>query len=109
MRSPALKSEVQAVPTLTISSSWSRQMKCREALRVSARDDTALFETPTDGYTDLSANIVWRVLDSDGAALDLSLAGRNLANVEQRNAVSFVKDSVVMPGRDIRLIVRLTF
>jgi iron complex outermembrane recepter protein len=80
-----------------------------KVLRVTARDDTALFETPTDGYTDLSANVAWRVLEDGGTALDISLAGRNLANVEQRNAVSFVKDSVVMPGRDVRLIARLTF
>jgi iron complex outermembrane receptor protein len=80
-----------------------------KVLRVAARDDTAPFETPTDGYTDLCANVAWRVYEQNGTALDVTLAGRNLANVEQRNAVSFVKDDVVMPGRDIRLIARLTF
>lgn len=80
-----------------------------KVLRVSSRDDTAPFETPTDGYTDIGANMTWRMFEGEGNAFDLSLAARNLANVEQRNAVSFVKDSVVMPGRDIRLIARLTF
>jgi iron complex outermembrane recepter protein len=80
-----------------------------KVLRVSDRDDTAPFETPTDGYTDIGANLTWRMFEGDSSAFDMSLVGRNLANVEQRNAVSFVKDSVVMPGRDIRVIGRLTF
>jgi iron complex outermembrane receptor protein len=80
-----------------------------KVLRVSSRDDTAPFETPTDGYVDIGANVSWRLYEQNGSALDVTVSGRNLANVEQRNAVSFVKDDVVMPGRDVRLIARLTF
>jgi iron complex outermembrane receptor protein len=80
-----------------------------KVLSVAARDDTAPFETPTDGYTDIGANLTWRAFEGESSAFDISVVGRNLANVEQRNAVSFVKDAVVMPGRDIRIVARMTF
>ncbi len=78
-------------------------------LRVEERDETALFETPTKGYIDLGANATWRAYQGETTAFDVSLVGRNLTDARQRNAVSFVKDAVQQPGRDLRIVGRFTF
>lgn len=78
-------------------------------LRVEGQDDVALFETPTPGYLDISGDITWRAFDEPEGALDIGLAVRNAGDERQRNASSFVKDDVMMAGRDIRVIVRATF
>lgn len=78
-------------------------------MHVAERDETAPFETPTDSYADLSGSVSWRMFTGDVSAFDVTIAGRNLTDATQRNAVSFVKDTVVMPGRDVRIVGRLTF
>lgn len=78
-------------------------------LRVEAQEDVAAFETRTPGYVDVSADITWRAFDDDAGALDIGLAVRNASDAEERNASSFIKDDVMMAGRDIRLIVRASF
>lgn len=77
--------------------------------RADSRDKTSAFETSTDGYDDLSASAVWKVMPVGDGDLTLSLVGRNLTDDVQRNAVSFTKDEVIQPGRDVRLVTRLTF
>ena len=37
------------------------------------------------------------------------MVGRNLTDSVQRNAVALNKDDVILPGRDIRVVVRATF
>jgi iron complex outermembrane receptor protein len=43
------------------------------------------------------------------AVYDLLLRGTNLTDEEARNHVSFLKDLVPMPGRDVSLSLRVTF
>lgn len=73
-----------------------------------AQNQTGLYETRTDGFTSVDAYAGWRSM-GPGARLDVSLIGHNLGNTAQRNAVSFNKDEVMLPGRDMRLVVRLMF
>jgi iron complex outermembrane receptor protein len=60
------------------------------------------FDTATPGYTDVSARVSWPVMD--GWSLDL--IGRNLADQVERNAASFNKDTVIAPGREVRVVLR---
>ncbi|HEX2223655.1 MAG TPA: hypothetical protein VHN15_05575, partial [Thermoanaerobaculia bacterium] len=62
----------------------------------------------TEGYTLLNANLSYRIFTSR-AIYDLLLRGTNLTDEEARNHVSFLKDRVPLPGRDISLALRLTF
>jgi len=41
--------------------------------------------------------------------VDLLLRGTNLTDAEGRNHVSFLKDLMPLPGRDVRLGVRVAF
>ncbi len=64
-------------------------------------------DTPTAGYTSLDASATWRApLARD---VSLTLLGRNLTDSRQRNAASFTKDELLLPGRDLRLLVRMNF
>lgn len=74
------------------------------------QDDIAASETPTDGYTRLDAGITWHAAGhDDGGRVDVSLIGRNLTDEEIRHHTAFNKDEVVMPGRDIRLVLSLRY
>jgi iron complex outermembrane receptor protein len=74
------------------------------------QDDVAASETPTDGYTRLDAGITWHAArHDDGGGVNVSLIGRNLTDEEIRNHVAFNKDDVVMPGRDVRLVLSLRY
>jgi iron complex outermembrane receptor protein len=79
-----------------------------EATRVEEQDRVAAFETATEGYTLLNANLSYRLFTSR-AIYDLLLRGTNLTDEEARNHVSFLKDRVPLPGRDLSLSLRLTF
>ncbi|MBV9043974.1 MAG: TonB-dependent receptor [Alphaproteobacteria bacterium] len=74
-------------------------------LYVGARTDVAFAETPTDGYVSLDANLSWKPFPSN-PDLELSLIAHNLTDDVQRNAVALNKDVVILPGRDIRLVLR---
>ena len=77
--------------------------------RVESQDNVGLFEAPTPAYTDLRADITYRVYEDETHAFDLSLVGRNLTDAEERNSASFVHDELLMPGRDIRIVGRVTY
>ncbi|HUG71790.1 MAG TPA: TonB-dependent receptor [Steroidobacteraceae bacterium] len=78
-------------------------------LRYSGRQDKpGAAATPTRSFTNLDAQIAWRPwLDRPG--VELSLVGRNLTDSRQRNAVALNKDEVMLPGRDLRLVLRVHF
>ena len=87
----------------------------RGPFRASARvrevdDQDRVFENerPTAGYTMVDATLGYRWLFS-GGAFDLMVRGRNLADEDARNHASFLKDTVPLPGRDIRVDARFTF
>lgn len=75
---------------------------------VDAQDRLAQGETPTDGYTMVNAGLSYRFLTGT-SIYDLILRGRNLTDEDARNHVSFLKDTVPLPGRDISLALRWTF
>ena len=79
-----------------------------EGIRVDEQDRVAPFERPTAGYTLLNASVGYRFFLGD-MVYDLLLRGTNLTDEEARNHVSFLKDRVPLPGRDVSLAVKLTF
>jgi iron complex outermembrane receptor protein len=79
-----------------------------EARRVEEQDRVAPQETPTGGHTLVNASVGYRIFSSK-VVTDLLLRGTNLTDQVARNHVSFLKDDVPLPGRDLSLSVRLTF
>ncbi|HVF59816.1 MAG TPA: TonB-dependent receptor [Thermoanaerobaculia bacterium] len=79
-----------------------------EGQRVEAQDRLAALETRTEGYTLLNASLSYRFFFGE-RLLDLLLRGTNLTDEEARNHVSFLKDLVPLPGRDVSLAVRFSF
>ena len=73
---------------------------------------TASEETRTKGYNLVKAEVSYthKFTGPTGAsALTIGLVGNNLLNDDIRNSVSFKKDEVLAPGRDIRLFARMRF
>lgn len=79
-----------------------------EVSQVGKQDRTSAGELKTDGYTLLGASLALRPFP-DRHDLSLLLEGRNLTNAEARNHVSFLKDVLPMPGRDLRMSLRYVF
>ncbi len=78
------------------------------ALTVGAQHHVGVADPPTDGYASLDAQIGWRPFASK-PGLELLLVGHNLADETIRNATALNKDLVVMPGRDIRVVLSARF
>ncbi|MBO9602117.1 MAG: TonB-dependent receptor [Novosphingobium sp.] len=77
------------------------------SLTYSGRQDKAgAFDTPTDGFTSLGAQVSWRPFEKN-RGIQFSVIGSNLTDSIQRNAAAFNKDDVVMPGRSVRFVVKL--
>lgn len=66
---------------------------------------TAESESSTSSFTNLDAEFAWRPWQSK-PGIELALVGRNLTDSRQRNAVALNKDEVMLPGRDLRLVLR---
>ncbi|HYO13730.1 MAG TPA: TonB-dependent receptor [Thermoanaerobaculia bacterium] len=79
-----------------------------EGVRVDEQDRVAAFELPTGGYTLVNASLGYRFFTTR-VVYDVLLRGTNLTNEEARNHVSFLKDLVPLPGRDVSLALRVTF
>jgi iron complex outermembrane receptor protein len=75
-------------------------------LHAMAQDDISANETPTAGYNLLKAVVSYtKVLKSTPTGpvqISLGLIGDNLLDDDVRNAVSFKKDEVLLPGRTVR-------
>lgn len=69
---------------------------------------TAAFETPTDGFTFVNANVSWKPMGKDGN-ITLLASANNIFDVTARRAASFTKDFIPLAGRDIRLSAKLSF
>ena len=80
-------------------------------LHAFAQTNIAPYETPTDGYNLLKAEISYRTkLDALGRReLMMGVSGNNLLNDEIRNSVSFRKDQILLPGANLRFFANLTF
>ncbi len=72
------------------------------------QDEVAAFELPTDAYTLLDADLVFRP-DWLGDGVTLFLRGRNLADEDARLHTSPLKDQLPLPGRSIGAGIRMTF
>lgn len=79
-----------------------------EVRRVEEQDEVGINETPTDGYTMVNASAHYRLFTGNFIT-DLHLKATNLTDEEARNHTSFLKDEVVLPGRDLSLSVRFRF
>ena len=79
------------------------------ALHTASQNDTAQNETATDGHTLVDASALFRVYDGAAGALDISLAASNLFDETARNHVSFTKDHVLLPGRNVRLTLHYVY
>jgi iron complex outermembrane receptor protein len=79
------------------------------SVRYSGRQDhVGEAETATGGFTNVEAQFAWRPWQAR-PGIELALVGRNLTDSLQRNAVALNKDEVVLPGRDLRLMLRAKF
>lgn len=79
-------------------------------LRYEAQWDPASNEFATGAYTLLELSLGYRPAFFAGSpGLELHFVARNLLDEAARNAVSFTKDEVLLPGRNFRLSLRGTF
>ena len=69
---------------------------------VSEADDIAAFETATDSYTLTNLFATWRPSGGE-ADYSLKLAVNNLFDEDARQHTSFLKDTVPLPGRNIKV------
>ena len=70
------------------------------------QDRFGAFDTPTPGYYALNAQIAWRPFRAH-PGVEFAIIGQNLTDDIQRDAASLNKDVVVMPGRNVRFVVKL--
>jgi iron complex outermembrane recepter protein len=73
--------------------------------RVQDQDRNASLETPTEGYTLLSADLGYTL----PAGWTLTLRGRNLLDEEARRHTSFLKDLAPLPGLSLFVGLRTVF
>lgn len=79
------------------------------ALRYAKQDRIAEGETPTDGYTLVDAHLAYHRDFGGRAAWEVFADGSNLTDEVARVHTSFLKDSVILPGRSVSFGVRLFF
>lgn len=79
-----------------------------EFYRVQRQDDTAGFESETSGYNMLGAGLSYHGSLTHADYL-VYLKGNNLLDEKAREHTSFIKDEVLLPGRNLTLGVRLAF
>jgi iron complex outermembrane receptor protein len=70
------------------------------------QNDFGVFDTPTGGYNALSAQIAVRPFKAY-PGIEFAIVGQNLSDDVQRYATAFNKDLVVMPGRNVRFVVKV--
>ena len=78
------------------------------AVRYASQEEVAAGESPTEGYTLVNAHVAYHV-DNDRYGWELFLDGSNLSDEVARVHTSFLKDTVVMPGRGVSAGVRVFF
>jgi iron complex outermembrane receptor protein len=66
------------------------------------------FETPTEGFTQLNADIRWTHLWGDRATT-FFIKGSNLTDELIRNHVSVIKDVAPLPGRSVTVGLTVRF
>ncbi len=77
-------------------------------MQVAKQDHVGVADSETDGYTSVDAQVRWKPFKAK-PGLELMLIGHNLADATIRNATALNKDSVIMPGRDVRVVLSAKF
>lgn len=72
------------------------------------QDQTAPFESATDGFTLVNASVAWRPLRGNDN-VTLLLKAENLFDVDARRHASFTKEFVPLTGRNIQASARFSF
>ena len=79
-------------------------------LRNENQRDVAANEFATDEFTMLDLILHYQLPLGDGRVqANIDLVARNLLDEKARNAVSFTKDEVLLPGRNFRVNVRIAY
>lgn len=78
------------------------------ATRVAKQDKLAVGETATAGYTLVDAHLAYHI-DRGATAWEVFLDGNNLTDQDARVHTSFLKDDVMLPGRNYSFGVRMFF
>jgi iron complex outermembrane receptor protein len=73
---------------------------------VGRQDKFGAFDTATPSYVELNANLAWRPF-TEHPGVEFAIVGHNLTNDVQRNAAALNKDEVVMPGRNVRFVLKV--
>ena len=76
-----------------------------QVIKVGDQDKPGLLDTPTEGYVSLDAQLAWRPF-AENRKIQFALTASNLADEVIRNPAALNKDTVVMPGRNVRLTVK---
>lgn len=79
-----------------------------EFYRVQRQDDIAAYETETAGYNMLAAGLSYHG-SLQATDYQVFVKGDNLLDERARNHSSFIKDDVLLPGRNLTVGVRMTF
>ncbi|MGH8050944.1 MAG: TonB-dependent receptor [Arenimonas sp.] len=77
--------------------------------RTYAQNNTDTFETATDGYTFVNANLSYNFYNKDDTSWEAFIQGTNLTNQEAHLSTSFIKDAVPLPGRNFAVGLRVFF
>ncbi|TYC79099.1 TonB-dependent receptor [Novosphingobium sp. BW1] len=70
------------------------------------QDKFGAFDTPTPSYYNLNAKIAWRPFEQN-RGIEFAIIGQNLTDDVQRDAAALNRADVVMPGRNVRFVVRV--
>ena len=73
---------------------------------VGRQNKFGLFDTPTAHYNELNAQVAWRPFAAH-PGVEFAIVGQNLTDDVQRAATALNKDQVVLPGRNVRFVIRL--
>lgn len=76
--------------------------------RIASQERVFSTEEHTDGYTMVDVKVRYRLI-TGSMAQSISLQGLNLGNTLARAHTSFLKETVPLPGRDIRLTYTIHF
>lgn len=79
------------------------------AVNYRAQNDVADYETPSDGYVLVDANLAWHHDSVGGLGIEWFVDAQNLADEEARQHTSFLKDVAPLPGRILGTGIRVFF
>ena len=79
------------------------------AVNYRAQNDVADYETPSDGYVLVDANLAWHHDSVGGLGIEWFVDAQNLADEESRQHTSFLKDVAPLPGRILGTGIRVFF